>query len=73
MPVPPTSRYFQVASNAREVPLKWSSGTAVSVTASVVIQSMPRCLAWCPALRSPRIASSEATNTRLGRSVRILR
>ena len=28
MPVPPTSRYFQVASKARGVPLKCSSGTA---------------------------------------------
>ena len=32
MPVPPTSRYFQVASKARGVPLKCSSGTAASVT-----------------------------------------
>ena len=45
MPVPPTSRYFQVASKARGVPLKWSNGTHASVTASVVIQSSPRCRA----------------------------
>ena len=45
MPVPPISRYFQVASKARGVPLKCSSGTAASVTASVVIHSNPRCRA----------------------------
>src|SRR5437867_4318360 len=34
MPVPPTSRYFHVASNARAVRLKCSSGTVISVAAT---------------------------------------
>ena len=56
------------ASKARGVPLKCSSGTAASVTASVAIHSRPRCRARCPALSKPSIASNDATNTRLGRS-----
>lgn len=45
MPVPPTSRYFQVASKDFGVPLKWISGTQARVTPSVAIHRMPRCLA----------------------------
>ena len=57
MPVPPTSRYFHVASKARGVPLKCSSGTAASVTASVAIHSRPRCRAWCAGAHQPSTAS----------------
>ena len=45
MPVPPTSRYFQEASKARAVPLKWISGTVISVVASAATHSNPKCCA----------------------------
>ena len=73
IPVPLISRYFQVASKARGVPLKCSSGTVAIVSASVVTQSNPRWRAWWAALSRPSDASSDATNTRLWRSERILR
>ena len=71
--MPPISRYFHVASKALAVALKWMSGTAANVSASVAIQRTPRWRAWWAVLMSPRIASRSETNTRFGRSVRILR
>ena len=56
MPVPPTSRYFHVASKARGVLLKCSSGTEHKVTASVAIHSTPRCRAMWAALIRPSAA-----------------
>ena len=70
MPVPPTSRYFHVASKARGVLLKCSSGTEHNVKASVAIHSTPRCRAMWAALIRPSAARKLTTNTRFGRSAR---
>jgi len=70
MPVPPMSRYFHDASNARDVPLKCSSGTVMSVAASAATHSRPRCCACNARLKSPSNASSAATKIRFFRSAR---
>ncbi len=71
MPVPPTSRYFHDASNARAVPLKCSSGTVTSVVASAATQSRPRFCACNARLNRPSITSSAVTKIRFFRSARI--